>query len=84
MNINKIYTQFYEENVASKDLNAAMDKFAEQMKSLGITGTTYMRIEECVSELLNKQEAEAFKDGFCTGINHITGAMAFANARLAR
>lgn len=84
MNINKIYTQFYEENTASKELDDAMYKFAEQMRSLGITGEAYCRVEECVYEILNKQQAESFKDGFCTGINHITGAMAFANARLVR
>ena len=84
MNINKIYTQFYEENTTSKELDAAQKKFEAQMASLGITGELYMRVDEFVNELLNKQEAESFKDGFCAGINHITGAMAFANARLVR
>ena len=84
MNIEKICTQFYEQSTTNKELEAAREKFEAKIKALGITGTTYMIVEEIVSELLNKQEAEAFKDGFCAGVNHITGAMAFANARLVR
>ena len=86
MNIKKIYKEFYE--TSGNEGNARMEMCREtvlqKIESCGVSKQDFLTIEALVSELLNVQEEEAFKDGFCAGINHITQAMSFANARLQR
>lgn len=86
MDIDDIYASFCNQRTDAKQspLELHRDAVMEQIRALGATEKELLAIESQVNALCVAQEEEAFKDGFCVGINHITKAMAYANARLCR
>ena len=85
MNIDRIYSDFYEDTRRTRSTRVEQAQY-ELMEFIRgkVNHDAYLAIEAKLASLLNVKEEEAFKDGFCVGIHHITQAVSYAGARLAR
>ena len=85
MNIDRIYSDFYEDTKRSRSARVDQAQYALMECIRGkVSHDAYLAIEAKLAALLNVKEEEAFKDGFCVGIHHITQAVSYAGSRLSR